>query len=296
MKVARKRKGRKATPRTNSFQIGSPDAPEEGSDAGDARGLDEKYLRSVVSQNRATANRHYANAKRLVGHNRPEAEAEARRAIASIVRAFWWAEDTDLEKAQHELMHKIGRWTRSTFGCELHFDGEKYEQRCPIAIAHKRIGFSPGFTARHICSICGGDLSECPHLRSRLYWVRGGLDASGLCPVCVREQCDRHKPDRLYRAKPTSIVTDLQGLEVSLVPRPANPEARLLALPVQTQPLPKALGPTSRLEVSMPCDRCLGGCWGFDEVPYEDSTGPVGSVVDVRVSDEDGVTFDLEID
>ena len=293
--MARKRKDRKSTPRRESFQIGAPDAPEEGSDAGDAQGLEEKRVRSVVSRHRATANRHYANAKRLVGHNRPEAEAEARRAIGSIVRAFWWAEGTDLENAQHELMHRIGRWTRSTFGCELYFDGEKYEQRCPIGIAHKRIGFSPGYTARHICSICDGDLSECPHLRSRLYWVRGGSNSSGVCRVCMREQCDRHKPDRLYRARAISIVTDLQGLEVSLVRRPANPEARLLALPVETQRLAEALGPAFKLGVPVSCDRCLGQCWGFDEIPHEHSPDPVGAVMDVRASEEGDVTFDLEI-
>jgi hypothetical protein len=36
----------------------------------------------------------------------------------------------------------------------------------------------------------------------------------------------------LYRASPASVVTEMEALEMSLVRRPATPEARLLALPV----------------------------------------------------------------
>jgi hypothetical protein len=297
--VTRKRKarhGRSNVTRQDSFQIGAPGAPEEGSDAGDATGLEDKRIRSVVNRKRADANRHLANAKHLVGHNRPRAESEARRAIDSVVRAFWWAEGSDLEDSQHELMHKIGRWTRRTFGCRLHFDGESYTEKCPIAIAHKRFGFSPGYTARHVCSICGDDLSECPHLRSRLYWVRGGLNDSGVCPICMQENCKRHRADRLYQARPVSIVTDLEGLEVSLVGRPANPEARLLSIPVSMERLAEEFGPAFTAGMPVRCDRCLGDCWGFAQIPNEDPGGAVGSVADVHVSDDGEATFDLEIE
>jgi hypothetical protein len=66
-------------------------------------------------------------------------------------------------------MHMIGRWTHDTFGCHYDFDGEEYRERCPIAIAHKRLGLSIGFVAARECSICGADLSACPHMRGRTY-------------------------------------------------------------------------------------------------------------------------------
>jgi hypothetical protein len=247
----------------------------------------------MVQERRSAANRHFANAHRLVGHDDRGAELEARRAIDQIVRAFWWAEGTDQEEDQHRTMHKFGRWTREIFGCALDFDGEKYEQRCPILIAHKRIGLSPGFTARRICSICAEDLSECPHRRTRLYWVRGGAKPPRPCPVCMKEQCSTHDPGRLYKAQPVSIVTDIQGLEVSIVRSPAQPEARLLALPVDKAALIRGLGPEFKYGMPVSCDRCLEPCRGFDEVDLSHDQGAVGSVLDVREDTDGEVIFDL---
>lgn len=85
------------------------------------------------------------------------------------------AEDSELEEDQHTLMHEIGLWTRQRFGCSIHFDGKRYEQRCQIDIAHRRFGFSVGYTATAICSICGDDVSGCPHLPDKEYWIRGGV-------------------------------------------------------------------------------------------------------------------------
>ena len=266
--MSRKRRKRKRLPageREAGISIDAPDAPAEGEDAGPDDDLRRARTYAQVSEARAAANLHFTTAKRLAGHSGKEAESEARQAIRAIVRAFWRAEDTDLEDDQHELMHEIGRWTREHFGCHLHVDGQSYEQRCPIAIAHKRMGFSPGFTSKRICSICGDDLSECPHIRGRTYWVRGGPAPTGSCPVCMNQQC-RHRPNRLYRVAVVSIITDVQAREVSIVDRPAQPEARLLALPVSTERLARTLGPRFQPGMQVSCDKCLEACPGIEEV------------------------------
>ena len=218
---------------------------------------------------RARAKGRWQNARRLSGQGASHAEPEARAAIDAAVRGFWWAEDTDAEEPLHQLMHDIGRWTRRSFGCHLAYDGTRYSQTCPIDIAHKRLGMSVAFVARRICSVCGDDLSECPHIRGRAYWVRGGARDGLDCPVCQEGACD-HRADRLYRAPVISLVREVDHIrEVSVVGRPAQPQARLTALPIETEVLRRRLGPAFREGMEVSCDLCLGECWGFDEWPEQ---------------------------
>jgi hypothetical protein len=264
-KRRRRNPSTRSRPQVDGIPVGSAEAPAEGSDAGDNSDLREAYVLSRINGHRSAAKRHFARAKRLVGHSRVRAETEARTALDRSARAFWWAEETPLEEEQHLLMHQIGRWTRSNFGCWLDFEGGTYKHRCPVAIAHKRIGNSMGFTADRICSLCGGDLSECPHHRGRTYWVRSGPWEGGACRVCLEDEC-RHRPNRLYRASVVSIIKNIDVLrEVSLVRRPAQPEARLTELPVSTADLRRALGPRFKAGMPVSCDRCLGECQGIED-------------------------------
>jgi hypothetical protein len=265
----------KRQPRTQGARSGrdrgilasSPGAPTEGSDAGSDADLRAHYRDKRIRQLRARAKRHWQNACRLSGQGAAVAEPEARTGIDAAVRAFWWAEDTDAEDSLHQLMHDVGRWTRRTFGCHLAYNGTRYTHRCPIAIAHKRLGMSMAFVARRICSVCGQDLSECPHIRGRAYWVRGGPHNGVECPVCMRWECE-HRSDRLYRASVISIVKHVDRIrEISLVGRPAQPEARLTELPIDTDDLRSHLGPAFHLGMEVSCDLCLGQCWGFDDFP-----------------------------
>ena len=288
-------RGGACSPAKQGALVGSPDAPLEGSDAGDDSDLRDAYVRGTVSSFRATANRHLATAKKLEGQAPSAAEREARRAIDAVVRAFWWAEGTELEERQHEFMHAIGRWTRKRFGCALEFDGEKYARTCPIDIAHKRMGFSIGFTGKRVCSVCGEDLSECPHRRGRSYWVRGGPRGSAPCPVCLQEAC-RHRRNRLYRVSVVSMVTAIKGREVSVVAQPANPEARFVSIPVSTDRLVHAFGPGFKAGRRVSCDKCLGACWGFDELSERaEPGGRAGAVVGAAMTDagELGLTIAL---
>jgi hypothetical protein len=213
--------------------VGDPDAPAEHSDAGPADDLTAAYVAEQVRRYRSKAIRKHAAAQGLIAHSRRRADTEARAALDSATRAFWWAENTSMEEEQHLLLHRIGRWTRRNLGCQLHFDGETYSHRCPVAIAHKRMGFSVGIIAKRFCSLCDGDLSEC---------------------------------DRLYRAPVVSIIKEVDELrEISWVRRPAHPEARLVALPVSTDDRAEAPGGDFSVGVPVSCDRCLDPCPGIDD-------------------------------
>lgn len=280
-KKSRKKQRRRqaSAPERNGIRVGAPGAPAENSDAGPAGDLSRAYLVKQVRGYRATALRQFAEAKRLVKIARDpgrqsEAEAIARHAIDHAVRAFWWAEDTDLEERQHELVHEIGRWTRIRFGCHLEFDGTTYFETCPIQMAHRRMGMSPAFVGTRICTICGQDLSECEHVRGRSYWVRGERNSDGRCRVCHAADC-RHRSDRLYRTGVGAIISNITEVrEVSLVSRPAQPEARLTKISVSTEGLSRALGPAFRVGVRVSCDKCLGECWGFAELGESGDSAP----------------------
>jgi hypothetical protein len=244
--------------------IDSPGAPQEGDDAGDASDLHEERIARVVQKYRSAALRDLKEAQKKLAESRGQAEELARRSLHSAARSVWWAEGTALEERQHALLDKCGRWTRRTFGCSLTFRNGQYQQSCPVAIAHKRIGMSPGMIADRECSICGEDLSECPHLRSRTYWVRGGPGGTRDCPVCRQSECG-HRADRLYRVGVVAIIREVRELvEVSIVDRPANPEARLTSLPVDNADLRASLGPNFLPGMPVSCDRCLSHCSGFE--------------------------------
>ncbi|MER6925456.1 hypothetical protein [Streptomyces spiralis] len=257
----------------DEFRMGAAGAPAEGSDAGPAKDLIDAYMTSRVLSYRRQAKRSFEDAQRLAGKDAGAAEEKAREALDASAKAFWWAEDSPLEERQHQLMHKIGKWKRKQLGCSIFFDGKGYAHRCPVVIAHKKMGFSVGFTATRICSICRKDLAsdECPHFRDRSYWIRGGADAYGPCRVCEQDPC-KHRADTLYRARVVAIVSAHSNMslhEVSIVRKPAQPEARLAEVPIDIDELASHLGPNFLPGVRLNCDQCLGKCPGFTEFPGE---------------------------
>ena len=269
MARSRKKVSKVGRPEKQGIPIDADGAPIEGTEAGDAGDVGRERMLANVRTARASAKRHFRSAQRLMGQAPAAAEREARLAIEAIVTAFWWAEDSDQEEAQHMLMHKIGRWTRKRFGCSVTFEDGRYLRRCPIDIAHKRFGFSVGYTAILLCSICGEDVSECPHLRSKAYWVRGGVGPSGYCPVCMGQACG-HDHDRLYRVT-VDWVPNMQAREVSLVSRPAGVTTRLTELPLSSDDLREKLGPAFEVGMPVSCDLCLGRCWGFTELSDDEA-------------------------
>lgn len=124
-----------------------------------------------------------------------EVEGETRAALAVLRSAMDWLEDTDLFDEAHAELDAAGAYTRQTFGCWLHREGTSYEQRCPVALAHHRVGLSPAFVVEASeCTICGQDPATCLHIAGRVY---------------DGKRCARR-------------ITKGRILEVSLVARPAR--------------------------------------------------------------------------
>lgn len=163
------------------------------------------------------------------------AETQARLALERFRTAMDWYEDTDAFEPAHAELDRAGRFVRRTFGCHLHLEGFTYEQRCPVALGHNRIGFSVGMVINEAeCSICGGPYDDCEHIAGQRYGRRR----------CVR------------------VITKATPLEVSLVRRPSQPEARILRMGVSTSDLEAALGPSFVPGMPVSCDRCLSDCEG----------------------------------
>jgi hypothetical protein len=258
----------------NGIPVGAPGAPLEGADAGDADDLRQEYINKRIRSYRTRARQLFTQAQRILQQNRQAAEKAAREALECAAGAFWWAEGTDDEAREHQLLHQIGRWTRRTFGCNLHYDGDSYHQRCPVAMAHIRAGYSIGQIGLLECSICGNDLSECPHIRNRSYWVRGGSTNGQPCRVCMGKACN-HRDNRLYRTAVIGISKPTHIPEVSLVDRPANPECHLRGMQISPRSFVKELGPAFLPGMPISCDQCLNQCPGFTSLCDTDVPEPI---------------------
>lgn len=175
-------------------------------------------------------------------NNRRQVEQDARAALTVYPASLDWAEGTDMEDEAHRRLDEAGRWVREAFGCVLDRSGEAYKQTCPVALGHNRIGLSVGgCAASRACSLCGQDVSECEHLPGTAYMVPGGADDLGWCRVCCKQQCE-HVPTEMYRASLVSIIRELKIDEVSLVSKPAQPEARIHAVSIPWSDLRAVLG------------------------------------------------------
>ena len=159
-------------------------------------------------------------------------------------------------------MDQAGAWVRETFGCQLTRSGTRYSQTCPVALAHNRIGMSIGGTAKRLCSLCGDDLSECEHIPGTSYLVPGGVSSLGWCRVCLQEACE-HTPDQNHRVSVVGIIKEMDLVEVSFVPKPAQPEARIMEMTIPVPELIEALGDTFVPGDEVSCDRCLRECGGL---------------------------------
>lgn len=209
-----------------------------------------------------------AGARAIMGRHpsrqgRSRAEQSARRALASYASALDWAEDTDSETEAHRRLDEAGHWVRQTFGCHLHRQDEAYSQRCPVALGHNRLGMSVGGAARRVCSLCGQDLSECEHRRGVAYVVPGGPAGLGWCRVCLKGSGCDHSPTEEYRVSVVSRITEMELVEVSIVGKPANPEARFTSVGIDVAILQDHLSPSFVPGMPVNCDRCLLPCEGL---------------------------------
>ncbi|WP_431896330.1 hypothetical protein [Micromonospora haikouensis] len=167
-----------------------------------------------------------------------ELQEELRESMRILRSAMDWLEDTPRFKLAHLTLDDAGQLARRRFpqGCRLQLRDGVYYQRCPVALAHNRIGLSPAFTVKEVeCSICNGDPEDCDHVK--------GFEYDGqLCYHTIKE------------------IGEL--LEVSIVNRPNMPDARIMSISVGNGELRDRLGEQFRPGMVVSCDRCLTKCNG----------------------------------
>jgi hypothetical protein len=147
-------------------------------------------------------------------------------------------EGAAFEKA-HGLLDNVGSLINEHFAdkyCCLAYENSGYYRVCPVDLAHLRMGLSIGFSTRRAeCSICGQDPEECEHVRGFTY------DGA----TCYRR------------------VVEADVHEVSLVDRPAQPEARITSWPVAISDLRQAFPDEFKPGVRIACNKCAAGCPGL---------------------------------
>jgi hypothetical protein len=163
------------------------------------------------------------------------AERAGRNALKHLRSALDWAEDTNKEDDAHAQLDKAGTFIRKTFGCNFLFEEGTYFQTCPVALGHNR----------------------------NAYFVPGGYEDLGHCRVCLSTtKCD-HLPDKIYRASVCAKLIEIELHEVSLVNRPAHPEARIQKVSISSEKIRQQLGEEFVDGMPVSCDYCLSECDGL---------------------------------
>ncbi len=188
-------------------------------------------------------------------------ESSARESLARAIDAFNFLEETDLAEFSHEYAHKVAALVGGIFGCRFEYSEGAYWDTCPISLMHSRVGMSVGFTATRLCSLCGEELDVCDHLLDTPYEVQVHRDIEGTCNACGRRSCS-HSDGEVVLAYPQPVLGDAKIHEVTLVPRPRDPLARITKVEIDPQLLARSLGeePKGR---NLRCFRCLQPCGGF---------------------------------
>ncbi len=195
------------------------------------------------------------------------AEELARGALKEFWAAMNWLEGTPEFEVAHYRLDEAGRWIRQTFGCRLTREGMDYSRTCPADLAHIRAGMSPGMkNVIRECTVCGQDPRSptCRHILGRTYPATRRV-VGGRCNLCNAAACGHHDGERgdVYCSH---WITSAEIDEISLVPRPAQPMARIYRVSVPTTELVATLGPRGWMPgMDVSCDRCLTACHGVRE-------------------------------
>jgi hypothetical protein len=148
------------------------------------------------------------------------AETLYRHSLVKIREALLWEPE---KKSHSKYLHNVGRRIHDIFGCQLEFKDGLYWVTCPVMLSHSRGGFSIGGSGKTICSICGNDIFDCPHVKGHTYDGVVAKRRHNICNICWQRKCN-HKEGEIYNGvQAFAIVTELNVEHVSFVQNPANP-------------------------------------------------------------------------
>jgi hypothetical protein len=152
--------------------------------------------------------------------NTRNSEALFRSSLRYLREASLWQPEKEYIKI---YLHEIGKRIHDLFGCEIEFDRGAYQISCPVTLSHSKYGFSMGGSATIICSICGDDMLDCPHIKGRVY---NGIVAKrqyDKCNVCGEGTCEHTEGEIYDGARAFGVITEVELDHIALVKNPANP-------------------------------------------------------------------------
>lgn len=193
-------------------------------------------------------------------------ESHVRASLAAAVSALNFLEDHELAETAHRAIHRAAFVRRGLFGCPITLEDDDLWTDCPMRMSHWRLGMSVGMTANYICSICERPVEDCDeHAMGDAYEKVATETDDGVCSVCGVAECD-HVVGTAYPAIAQGMGRSADVHEVSMVPRPRYPQARITArtlnhLDLDENPQLRWAAANGQLH----CDHCLGPCNGFSE-------------------------------
>jgi len=150
-----------------------------------------------------------------------EAEKYFRESLTPLREAFLL---DNKNTARRKYLHEVGKRIHDIFGCVMEFRDGSYWANCPVGLSHMNMGFSIAASGKSICSICGQDSLDCPHLRGEKYDDVVACRIDGICNICTERYCDHLAGQVFNGVRAFSIMTKVLTLDhVALVENPGNP-------------------------------------------------------------------------
>lgn len=145
---------------------------------------------------------------------------------------FWISREKRIDISS--TMHKIGKIIHNRFGCLLKFSGTNYYKGCPIALSHIDFGLSWGGEESIICSICGKDPIDCDHIIGNKHDRVVCSAIRGRCNICweKKDSCQHNLGEYYDDVEAIGITIDMRPTHVAFVSEPADPLARIQAIPI----------------------------------------------------------------
>lgn len=193
-------------------------------------------------------------------------EPHIKASVHAAVDALNYLEDHELREDAHAAIHRAAFVNRGLFGCPIILRDGEYRTACPINISHLRIGVSAGLVSDMECSICGELIEDCDHQVGELYSKVATRTVEGTCSLCDSIACD-HAEGQTFLVPAHGVARTITAAEISFVPRPRYPLARIVELTRDMGALhddPRVIQAAQNGDLNCDCD--LGPCKGFNEM------------------------------
>lgn len=187
------------------------------------------------------------------------AEKSYRSSLAKIWEALLW----EPEEGNHrKYLHTVGRKVRDIFGCRLEFRDGSYWITCPVMLSHTKVGLSIGGSGKSVCSICGEDIFDCPHVTRQAYDNVIAKRHQDICNICGKKECAHIEGDTYNRVRAFAFVVELNLDHIAFVENPSDPLAVITSYALSKSELLEILPEDKQEqffygETKIYCNHCL---------------------------------------